>query len=92
MTIFHISSDQFDSLDLDMPDRQLIVEALQDVIDDVNFEEIWTHKGNYQLAFWSEKNKPYKIFSNARVLLNPDDPNDSNTKPYCYYFEIEVVK
>jgi hypothetical protein len=92
MTIFHISSDQFDSLDSDSPDRQLIIEALQDVISEVDSEGVWTHKGNYSLHFWCDDEKPYKILCNAYVLINPNDENDSSTENYCYYFEIEAIK
>ena len=74
-------------LDSDAPDMAIINEALQDVINEVNSEGVWTHKGNYQLHFWHEDNKPNLIFCNAFVLCNPDDPNDSSTETNFYYFE-----
>jgi hypothetical protein len=89
MTNFYISDSQFDSLDSDSPDQQLIIEALQDVINEVDSEGVWTHKGNYQLHFWCDEDKPKIIFSNVFVLLNPDNPSDSSTESYCYYFEIK---
>ena len=89
MTNFYISDSQFDSLDSDSPDEQLIIEALQGVINEVDFVGVWTHKGNYQLLFWCDDDHPNTIFSNVFVLLNPDDPNDSRTESYCYYFEIQ---
>jgi len=89
MSEFYISDSQFDSLDSDSPDQQLIIEALQDVINDVDSEGVLTHKGNYELHFWCDDNKPSTIFVNVFVLLDPDDPNDSTTENYCYYFEIK---
>jgi hypothetical protein len=89
MTSFYISDSQFDSLDSDSPDQQLIIEALQDVINEVDSEGVWTSKGNYQLHFWCDDDKPETIFANVFVLKNPDDPNDSSTESYCYYFEIQ---
>ena len=92
MTNFYISDSQFDNLDSDSPDQQLIIEALQDVINEVDFEGVWTYKGNYSLHFWRDEDKPSTIFANVFVLLNPDDPNDSRTESYCYYFDIEVTE
>lgn len=89
MTNFYISDSQFDSLDSDSPDQQLIIEALQDVINEVDSEGVWTHKGNYQLHFWCDDDKPQTIFANVFVLLNPDDENDSTVSVESYYFEIE---
>jgi hypothetical protein len=89
MSSFYISDSQFDSLDSDSPDQQLIIEALQDVINEVDSEGVWTSKGNYQLHFWCDDDKPNTIFSNVFVLKNSDDPNDSSTESYCYYFEIK---
>lgn len=89
MSDFYISESQFDSLDTDSPDAQLIIEALQDVIGQVNNQETWTSKGNYQLNFWCDAESPGTIFCNAFILVSPDDENDSRTEPFCYYFEIE---
>lgn len=89
MTNFYISDSQFDSQDSDSPDQQLIIEALQDVIDKVDSEGVWTHKGNYQLHFWCDDDKPKTIFANVFVLKNPDNSEDSSTESYCYYFEIK---
>jgi hypothetical protein len=92
MSNFYISDSQFDSLDSDSPDQQLIIEALQDVIKEVDSEGVWTHKGNYSLHFWCDDDKPNTIFANVFVLKNPDDENDSSTESYCYYFEIEATE
>jgi len=92
MSSFYISDSQFDSQDSDSPDQQLIIEALQDVINEVDSEGVWTHKGNYQLHFWCDDEKPQTIFANVFVLKNPDGFNDSSTESYCYYFEIEVAE
>ena len=89
MSNFYISDSQFDSLDSDSPDQHLIIEALQDVISEVDSEGVWTHKGNYQLHFWCDDEKPQTIFVNVFVLLNPDDPNDSTVSVDSYYFEIK---
>jgi hypothetical protein len=89
MINFYISDSQFNGLDSDAPDQQLIIEALEDVIDKVNSEGAWTYKGNYQLHFWCDDDKSQTIFANVFVLKNPDDPNDSSTESYCYYFEIQ---
>jgi hypothetical protein len=89
MCEFYISDSQFDRLDSDAPDQQLIIEALQDVIANLDSEGVWAYKGNYSLHFWCDDEKPKTIFCNAFVLLNPDDENDSSTESYCYYFEIK---
>ena len=89
MINFYISDSQFDNLDSDSPDQQLIIEALQDVINEVDSEGVWTHKGNYQFHFWCDDDKPQTIFANVFVLLNPDDENDSTVSVESYYFEIE---
>ena len=92
MSTFYIADSQFDSLDRDSPDEQIIIEALQEVIGEVElgtFEGAWSHKGNYQFHFWFDDETPGTIFCNAYILKNPDDENDSTTEPFCYYFEIE---
>lgn len=92
MSEYYISDSQFNSLDSDAPDQQLIIEALQDVINEIDCEGTWAYKGNYQLHFWCDDEKPRTIFCNAFVLTNPDDFNDSRTESYCYYFEIKALK
>ena len=88
MIEYTISPDQFND-GPNMPDKQLILEALQDVIDAVDTEGFWTCKGNYKLNFWTDSERPRIIICNAYVLLNPDDDFDSSVEDYCYYFEIE---
>ena len=90
MAKYTISNDQFNN-DPDMPDRQLILEALQEVLNAVDTEGVWTCKGNYKLNFWVDSERPHIIICNAYVLLNPDDDFDSSVEDYCYYFEIEGV-
>lgn len=87
MTQFYISDSQFDGLDSDAPSQDLIIEALQDVIANLDSQGVWCCKGNYQLHFWTDNEGA--IFCNAFVLSNPDDPNDSTTENYSYYFEIK---
>jgi hypothetical protein len=92
MSTFYIAESQFDRLDSDSPDEQTIIEALQDVIGDVDADGVegaWSHKGNYQFHFWFDDETPGTIFCNAYILKNPDDENDSITEHFCYYFEIE---
>tara|TARA_R110000803_G_scaffold61535_4_gene121406 strand:+ start:3371 stop:3658 length:288 start_codon:yes stop_codon:yes gene_type:complete len=90
MTEYTILGDLFTD-DSNMPDKQLILEALQDVLDAVDTEGVWTCKGNYKLNFWVDSERPHIIICNAYVLLNPDDDLDSSVEDYCYYFEIEGV-
>ena len=89
---FVISENQFDKGDPDMPDRQLVLEALGDVYSDVHEEDTWISKGNYQLSFWIDGDRPGVVFSNVYVLANPDNFSDSTTLDFCFYFEIEVQK
>jgi|688.fasta_scaffold254249_5 hypothetical protein len=89
MSEFYIDDSQFNGLDSDAPDQGIIIEALKDVADKLDSEGVWCCKGNYQMHFWSDEEKPQTIFSNAFVLSNPDDPNDSTTENYSYYFEIK---
>ncbi len=87
---YFIPDSQFDNADSDMPDRQLIFDALKDVETELNPETVWAHKGNYSLCFWLDDENPNRVFCNVFILANPDDPNDSTTLDYSYYFEIEV--
>jgi hypothetical protein len=91
MSDFHIADNQFKGLDSDAPDKGIIIEALQDVINELHSEGVWTSKGNYQLHFWHMQNSPNLIMCNAFVLSNPDNPNDSSTAPHYYYFEIKRI-
>jgi hypothetical protein len=89
---YFISDSQFDNTDSDMPDRQLIFDALDDVCDELNPETVWAHKGNYSLCFWINDENPNQVLCNVFILLNPDDPSDSTVSVDSYYFEIEVQK
>ena len=89
MCVYTISDSQFYNAESDCPDLQLIVEALKDVYGLLDCEGTWTHKGNYRFHFWIDPDNPNTIFCNAFILSNPEDFNDSSTKDYSYYFEIE---
>ena len=89
MNTFYISDSQFSGLDSDAPDHGILTEGLRDVIDQVDSEGVWCFKGNYNLHFWCDDDKPKTIFCNAFVLLNPDDEMDSRTESHSYYFEIQ---
>jgi hypothetical protein len=89
---YFISDSQFDKTDSDMPDSQLIFDALDDVRDELNPETVWAHKGNYSLCFWIDDENPNQVFCNVFILLNPDDPSDSTVSVDSYYFEIEVTE
>ena len=91
MKTYTITDSQFDKTDTDSPDMQLIIEALQDVETELNSETVWVHKGNYQLCFWIDDENPNQVFCNVFVLSEPDNPNNSDTLDYSYYFEIEVT-
>jgi hypothetical protein len=88
---YTITDSQFDKTDTDSPDMQLIIEALQDVETELNSETVWVHKGNYQLCFWIDDENPNQVFCNVFILSEPDNPNNSDTLDYSYYFEIEVT-
>jgi hypothetical protein len=89
---YTITDSQFDKTDTDSPDMQLIIEALQDVETELNSETVWVHKGNYQLCFWIDDENPNQVFCNVFILSEPDNPNNSDTLDYSYYFEIEVTE
>lgn len=89
---FFISDSQFSSVDSDMPDMDLILESLVDIYKDLSTEDVWTHKGNYQLSFWADPEDDKTIFCNVYVLTNPDDPTDSTTEDSSYYFEITCIE
>jgi hypothetical protein len=91
MRTYTITDSQFDKTDTDSPDMQLIIEALQDVETELNSETVWVHKGNYQLCFWIDDENPNQVFCNVFILSEPDNPNNSDTLDYSYYFEIEVT-
>ena len=91
MKTYTITDSQFDKTDTDSPDMQLIIEALQDVETELNSETVWVHKGNYQLCFWIDDENPNQVFCNVFILSEPDNPNNSDTLDYSYYFEIEVT-
>jgi hypothetical protein len=88
---YTITDSQFDKTDTDSPDGQLIIESLQDVETELNSETVWIHKGNYQLCFWIDDENPSQVFCNVFILSEPDNPNNSDTLYYSYYFEIEVT-
>lgn len=92
MRTYTITDSQFDKTDTDSPDMQLIIEALQDVETELNSETVWVHKGNYQLCFWIDDENPNQVFCNVFILSEPDNPNNSDTLDYSYYFEIEVTE
>lgn len=92
MKTYTITDSQFDKTDTDSPDMQLIIEALQDVETELNSETVWVHKGNYQLCFWIDDENPNQVFCNVFILSKPDNPNNSDTLDYSYYFEIEVTE
>ena len=92
MKTYSITDSQFDKTDSDVPDMDLIIEALKDVETELNSETVWAHKGNYQFCFWIDEEHPNQVFCNVFVLANPDDPNDSKTLDYSYYFEIETTE
>lgn len=92
MKTYTITDSQFDKTDTDSPDMQLIIEALQDVETELNSETVWVHKGNYQLCFWIDDENPNQVFCNVFILSEPDNPNNSDTLDYSYYFEIEVTE
>ena len=88
---FFIADSQFDRLDSDAPDSDIILEALSDVYDQLGTEDVWTHKGNYQLSFWIDEEVPDYVHCNVYVLANPDDLEDISTLDYCYYYAIQVM-
>lgn len=92
MKTYAITDSQFDKTDTDSPDMQLIIEALQDVETELNSEAVWIHKGNYQLCFWIDDDNQSQVFCNVFILSEPDNPNNSDTLDYSYYFEIEVTE
>jgi hypothetical protein len=91
MTTYTITESQFNSTNSDMPDMGLIIEALKDVENEISPETVWAYKGNYKLSFWKDNEHPQTIFCNVFVLANPDNPNDSSTLNYLYYFEIKAI-
>lgn len=92
MKTYTITDSQFDKTDTDSPDMQLIIEALQDVETELNSETVWVHKGKYQLCFWIDDENPNQVFCNVFIFSEPDNPNNSDTLDYSYYFEIEVTE
>jgi hypothetical protein len=92
MRTYTITDSQFDKTDTESPDMQLIIEALQDVETELNSETVWVHKGNYQLCFRIDDENPNQVFCNVFILSEPDNPNNSDTLDYSYYFEIEVAE
>ena len=89
MIEYTISNDQFNN-DPDMPDRQLILEALQEVLNAVDVNGVSIYKGNYEFYFWRENETSKYIQCNAYLLMNPDNPNDSRTEG-LYDFDISEV-
>ena len=85
---YNITNSEFDQNEPDMPPPDYILEALGEVIDAVDTEGVWTFKGNYELNFWIDSERPNIIICNAYVMMNPDDESDFRTESYCYYYEI----